>query len=84
MLKSFVASNQSYTYPFLGNSKGHIYITYFRIWMVEVLLEIIQYLLFLFLNSKLIIECIDCLKREQRHFTLIVHTKRYHQHVHLA
>ena len=41
-IKSIVTSNQSYTTPFLENSKDYIYINSGWIWMVEVMLEIIQ------------------------------------------
>ena len=40
-LKSIIIYNQSSATPFLETSKDHIYITYGRVWTVEVLLEII-------------------------------------------
>ena len=55
-------TQSSATY-FQETSTEHIYITSGRIWTVEIMLEIIQDVLFLFLNSKIIIESIDHLKR---------------------
>ena len=69
-LKSIIIYNQSSATPFLETSKDHIYITYGRVWTVEVLLEIIWNVLFWFLSSKL---------RSEQTNTLNIGAKRSNQ-----